>query len=608
MLYTSGTTGRPKGVPRSHRAERAAALAQLVQLELRPGDRTLGVMPLYHTMGMRSLLAASACGGLFCSQPEFRAEAALDAVERERLTSLYLAPTLFHDLVAAQRERPRDVSSVRALAYAGAPMAGVLVERCVEAFAPRGVRQPLRLDRDLHVHDPQRPAREAGLRRPCGAERAHPPRRARRRAPRPTPSSRRARWGRWPARSPATRPSPGYWQRPDADARQIRDGWYFPGDLGQLDADGDLYLVGRIDDMIVSGGENVHPLEIEEWLVRHPAVDEAAVVGEADERLGQRVVAYVVCAGGGDSGRARRSLPRLADARPLQASARLPFRRRAAEERVGQALAPPAAHDRGNSMTEYDGFRLARENDRGVATITLDVPEKLNRVSMGARDELARVFDELGSDDGVRVVVLRGGGDQAFTAGGDVGMFMERDAETLSHLHVNVSAPERCPKPVIAQLHGYCFGVGLELALACDFRVASDDAQLALPELTLGMIPGSGGASRLVKLIGASRAKDVVMRGRRVPAAEAQAWGLLCEVVPRDGLGAAVASLADELAARPALALRTAKRVIGQAQDAPLSVAMELEGLAYGLLRGTHDFAEGVSAFVEKRKPRYEDR
>ena len=98
MLYTSGTTGRPKGVPRSHRAERSAALAQLVQLELRPGDRTLGVMPLYHTMGMRSLLAASACGGVFCSQPEFRAGAALDAVERERLTSLYLAPTLFHDL------------------------------------------------------------------------------------------------------------------------------------------------------------------------------------------------------------------------------------------------------------------------------------------------------------------------------------------------------------------------------------------------------------------------------------------------------------------------------------------------------------------------------
>ena len=208
----------------------------------------------------------------------------------------------------------------------------------------------------------------------------------------------------------------------------------------------------------------------------------------------------------------------------------------------------------------------------------------------------------------MRVVVLRGAGEQAFTAGGDVGMFMQTDAETLPHLHVNVGAPERCPKPVIAQLHGDRFGVGLELALACDFRVASDDVQLALPELTLGMIPGSGGASRLVKLVGAARAKDMVMRGRRVSASEAQGLGAVVPGRAARRTGAAVASLADELAARPALALRTAKRVIGSAQDSPLSVAMELEGLAYGLLRGTHDFAEGVSAFVEKRKPRYEDR
>jgi 2-oxoglutaroyl-CoA hydrolase len=259
-------------------------------------------------------------------------------------------------------------------------------------------------------------------------------------------------------------------------------------------------------------------------------------------------------------------------------------------------------------MTEYDGFRVARDAERGIATITLDVPDKLNRVTMGARDELARVFGELGADDGVRAIVLCGAGDRAFTAGGDIALFMERDAETLSHLHVNVAAPERCPKPVIAQLHGFCFGVGLELALACDFRIASDDAQLALPELTLGMIPGSGGASRLVKMIGVARTKDLVMRGRRVSAAEAHQWGILCDVVPRERLEATVAALADELAGRPALALRTAKRVIGAAQDSPLSIAMETEGLAYGLLRGSHDFAEGVAAFVEKRQPRYEDR
>ena len=135
----------------------------------------------------------------------------------------------------------------------------------------------------------------------------------------------------------------GYWKRPDADARQIRDGWYYPGDLGRLDDDGDLWIVGRIDDMIISGGENVHPLEVEEWLVRHPAVLEAAVVGAPDERLGQRVVACVVRARAGHRGRARRALPRLADARAVQAAARVPLPRRAAQERVGQDPAPPPA-------------------------------------------------------------------------------------------------------------------------------------------------------------------------------------------------------------------------------------------------------------------------
>jgi 2-furoate---CoA ligase len=293
MLYTSGTTGRPKGVPRSHRAERSAALAQLVQLELRPGDRTLGVMPLYHTMGMRSLLAASACGGVFCSQPEFRADAALAAVERERLTSLYLAPTLFHDLVAAQRERPRDVSSVRALAYAGAPMSGVLVERCVDAFAPEAFVNHYGSTEiyTFTVHSDQRA-------KPGCAGRAALNARVRLVEPVPGASPHaevaRGEVGQVACALSSDEAFSGYWQRPDADERQIRDGWYFPGDLGQVDDDGDLYLVGRIDDMIVSGGENVHPLEIEEWLVRHPGVDEAAVVGEPDERLGERVVAFVV--------------------------------------------------------------------------------------------------------------------------------------------------------------------------------------------------------------------------------------------------------------------------------------------------------------------------
>jgi 2-oxoglutaroyl-CoA hydrolase len=258
-------------------------------------------------------------------------------------------------------------------------------------------------------------------------------------------------------------------------------------------------------------------------------------------------------------------------------------------------------------VTELDGFRLERDAERGVATITLDVPGKLNRVSMRARGQLARVFAELGEDEGVRVVVLTGAG-EAFTAGGDVAGFLEASPETLSRLAWNVAAPERCPKPVIAKLRGYALGIGLELALACDFRVAADDVELGLPEVRLGMIPGSGGTQRLARLIGVGRAKDLIMRGRRIGAEEALALGLVGEVVPPGEFDAAVDRLVEELLALSPLALAVAKRVLNEAYDAPLHVGLELEGLAYGLLRTSHDFREGVEAFGEKRKPRFEGR
>ena len=256
---------------------------------------------------------------------------------------------------------------------------------------------------------------------------------------------------------------------------------------------------------------------------------------------------------------------------------------------------------------EYDGFRLERDEARRVATITLDVPGKFNRVSMRARDQLGRLFDDLGEDEDVRFVVLTGAGG-AFTAGGDVAGFLEADQETLSRLHWNVAALERCPKPVIAKLRGYCFGVGLELALACDFRIAADDVEFALPEVKLGMIPGSGGTQRLARMIGLGRAKDLIMRGRRIEAAEALALGLVSEVVPPGELDAAVDRLIDELSALSPLTLAVAKRVLNHAYDGPLPLGLELEGLAYGLLRTTHDFQEGVEAFLAKRPPRFEGR
>jgi 2-oxoglutaroyl-CoA hydrolase len=251
----------------------------------------------------------------------------------------------------------------------------------------------------------------------------------------------------------------------------------------------------------------------------------------------------------------------------------------------------------------YDGFHVERDGD--VARITLDVPGKFNRVSMLARDQLRGVFEELDEDDEVRFVVLAGAGG-AFTAGGDIAGFLERSSWDVSRLADNVAAPERCRKPVVAALQGYVFGVGFELALACDFRLAAPDIQLALPEATIGMIPGSGGTQRLARLVGLGRAKDIVMRGRRVEAEEARALGLVTEIT--EDLDGAVAALCDELRKLSPLALAMAKRVLNLAYDGPLQLGLEVEGLAYGLLQQTHDFREGVDAFVNKRPPSFEGR
>ncbi len=257
-------------------------------------------------------------------------------------------------------------------------------------------------------------------------------------------------------------------------------------------------------------------------------------------------------------------------------------------------------------MTELDGLRLERDGD--VATIRLDVPEKLNRVSMLARDQLAELFEELGRDESVRAIVLTGAGEKAFTAGGDIAGFLEREPEELSRLAWNIAAPERCPKPVVAKLRGYAFGVGLELALACDFRIASADVELALPEVKIGMIPGSGGTQRLARMVGLGRAKDMVMRGRRIDAEEALAIGLVTEVVPPAQLDSAVTRLIEELRALSPLALALGKRVLNHAYDGPIGLGLEIEGLAYGLLRSSDDFREGVEAFGQKRPPKFQGR
>ena len=294
MLYTSGTTSRPKGVPRRHGAERAAAVAHVAQNLYARGERTLGVMPLYHTMGVRSLLAMSVIGGAFVCLPRFDVKAALQLIARERVTNLYLVPTLYHDLLAHPDFARTDVSSVKKLGFAGAPMTDGLLKRLEAAFRPKlfvnhyGSSEVYTFTIDQDAVAKPGSAGRAGINQMIRVVKLNAKTADDLAAP--------GEEGEIIALLAGDESFEGYWRRPDADVKAIRGGWYFTGDTGYFDKDGDLFVTGRVDDMIITGGENVSPVEIESCLSLHPAVSEVAVVGLPDERLGKIVAAFVQCA------------------------------------------------------------------------------------------------------------------------------------------------------------------------------------------------------------------------------------------------------------------------------------------------------------------------
>ena len=291
MLYTSGTTARPKGVPRRQRAERAASLAHVAQNLYRNGERTLGVMPLYHTMGVRSLIAMSLIGGTFVCLPRFEVARALELIEAEKITNLYLVPTLYHDLVHHDRFKRTDVSSVRKIGFAGASMTDGLLKELQAAFQPElfvnhyGSSEIYTFTIDQNAPAKPGSAGRAGINQNVRVVRLG--------AASPDEIARPGEEGEIIALLQSDESFEGYWRRPEADAKALRQGWYFTGDTGLFDADGDLFVTGRVDDMIITGGENVSPVEIESLLSLHPAVSEVAVVGLPDERWGKIVTAFI---------------------------------------------------------------------------------------------------------------------------------------------------------------------------------------------------------------------------------------------------------------------------------------------------------------------------
>ena len=305
MLYTSGTTGRPKGVPRTHRNELSAAVSQIAHNRYIFGESALGVMPVYHTMGMRVLLSTALLNGKFVCVPTYDTEQVLGLIESERVTTMFLVPTLYFDILRHPRMRTFDLSSLARIGYAGMTMTHALSEECLAVLRPDlfvnyyGSSEVYTLSFCDHLDLKPGCAGRPGLNQALRVVRADPDG-----SVTPDDVVPRGETGEIIASLSSPEAFAGYWKRPNATAKALRGGWYFTGDLGRLDEDGELYVAGRVDDMVITGGENVYPEEVENVLARAPSVGRVAVIGLPDDRWGQKLVAFVEPAQGQPSAEA----------------------------------------------------------------------------------------------------------------------------------------------------------------------------------------------------------------------------------------------------------------------------------------------------------------
>lgn len=247
-----------------------------------------------------------------------------------------------------------------------------------------------------------------------------------------------------------------------------------------------------------------------------------------------------------------------------------------------------------------------------AAVVTLNRPKAINAINTEMRSGLTEAIGRAIADDAVRAIVLRGAGERGFCAGADISEFVATDSllavRDVKHAPSWVDVLAESPKPTIAAIHGYCLGGGLEMALACDIRIASETAVFALPEVTLGIIPGAGGTQRLPRVVGLGHSLSMILTGARITAARAEAIGLVEKLVPSDELEASALATAERFAATGPRAVAAAKEAIRRGVEMPLADGLRLEADLSTLLYGTEDRIEGATAFRDRRAPRYRGR
>jgi len=255
---------------------------------------------------------------------------------------------------------------------------------------------------------------------------------------------------------------------------------------------------------------------------------------------------------------------------------------------------------------------IVYEKSEGIATITLNRPEALNAFSKEVVSEVLQALEDIRSDESVRVAILTGAGEKAFSAGADIKAMIGMNASKARELSLMGEklclALENLEKPVIAALNGYALGGGLEVAMSCDLRIASENSRMGQTEINIGLIPGWGGTQRLTRLVGRTKAKEMVFIGKMIDAKTAEQLGIVNMVVPADKFREAVRQFALELASKAPVAIKVAKALIDKGAEIGLDSALALEREGFGVVASTEDLQEGVNAFTEKRKPVFKGR
>ncbi|MCM3568462.1 class I adenylate-forming enzyme family protein [Neobacillus mesonae] len=295
ILYTSGTSGNPKGVPRSHQNEYASSFSHIFQCHYQWHDTTLGVMSLNHTMGLRSLISMMMLNGTYVVLRDWDPSDAVQLIEQEKISVLYLLPNMYHDIALLPESKRNRFDELHTIVYAGAPMSPKLIRLCQEVFQPKhfvnhyGSTEIYTFTFCDRVTEKPSSVGKPGIHQNIRIIEPDVYRTK-------TPDDRvkDGEIGEIIVHMGSPESFKGYWNKPDITKRSVKDNWYYTGDLGYKDAEGDLFVAGRIDEMIIYAGDKIYPLEVESVLLEHPKVQEVVVAGEPDERWGQVVTAHIV--------------------------------------------------------------------------------------------------------------------------------------------------------------------------------------------------------------------------------------------------------------------------------------------------------------------------